>query len=248
MKINKIVALALIAVIISANVFAQSADEVIDKHLSAIGGADKWKAIKSMKMEAKIETAQAPGMEVLMTMSALNNKGFRQDITVMNMSIISAYDGVQGWMNTPAMMGGSGQPEPIPAEQADRIKEQTDLAGSLVDYKDKGHSVEFLGKEDLEGTDVFKVKLAKKNGDTDYYYFDASTYMMIKSESLIKMKGQEIKTSSLYSNFKQIEGLTFPFTMEQMNPMMGGNSSINFTSIVLNPPLDEGIFKMPAKK
>jgi hypothetical protein len=128
------------------------------------------------------------------------------------------------------------------------VKDQADLSGNLMDYKSKGHSIELLGKEDLEGTEVYKLKLNKKSGDVEYNYIDASTYLVIKSESIIKMQGQEAKSSQMMSNYKAVDGLMFPFTIEQDNPMMGGNSSVTFTSIVVNAPVDESKFKMPAKK
>lgn len=248
MKIKQIIASSLIAFAFTASSFAQTADEVIAKHLAAMGGVDKLKAIASVKMEAKIQSPQAPGMDIIMTMSAQNGKGFRQNVTVMNMSMEAGYDGTTAWQNAPAMMGGSGNPEPLPAEQAERMKEQIDLAGSLVDYAAKGHTVELLGKEDLEGTEVFKLKINKKTGDTEYQFIDASTYLVIKTESIIKMNGQESKSSSLMSNYKEVNGMKFPFTIEQDNPMMGGASSVNFTTILVNVPVDESSFKMPAKK
>lgn len=248
MKIKSILASALVVVAVAAQSFAQTADEVVAKHLEAMGGTDKLKALKSISMEAKIQTAQAPGMEVIMKMSAVNGKGFRQDITVMGMAIEAGYDGTMAWQNSPTMMGGSGNPEPLPAEQLERVKDQADLSGNLMDYKSKGHSIELLGKEDLEGTEVYKLKLNKKSGDVEYNYIDAATYLVIKSESIIKMQGQEAKSSQMMSNYKAVDGLMFPFTIEQDNPMMGGNSSVTFTSIVVNAPVDENKFKMPAKK
>ena len=248
MKSKQFFASAIIAIALAVPSFAQTADEVIDKHLAAMGGVDKLRGIKTLSMEANIQTPQAPGMEVIMKMTAVNGKGFRQDITVMGMAIEAGYDGSVAWQNSPTMMGGSGNPEPLPAEQMDRVKEQADLSGNLVDYKTKGHTVELLGKEDLEGTEVFKLKLNKKNGDVEYSYIDASNYLVIKSESVVKMQGQETKSSQLMSNYKEVEGLKFPFTIEQDNPMMGGSSSVTFTSIVVNGPVDENKFKMPAKK
>ena len=213
-----------------------------------MGGIDKLKAVSSIKMEAKIQSPQAPGMDILMTMSAVNGKGFRQDITVMGMSMQGGYDGTTAWNNAPTMMGGSGNPEPLPAEQAERAKEQIDLAGALVDYASKGNSIELLGKEDLEGSEVFKLKVNKKNGDTEYHYIDSGSFLILKTETITKLKGQETKSSQLLSNYKEVNGMKFPFTIEQDNPLMGGTSSINFTSILVNVPVDESAFKMPAKK
>ena len=44
------------------------------------------------------------------------------------------------------------------------------MEGPLVDYRRKGHKVELLGKEKVEGVDAYKLKLTLKGGEVKYIY------------------------------------------------------------------------------
>lgn len=220
-----------------------SADEIIAKHVEAMGSA-KMAELKSMKMEAKVSVQQAPGMEIPITISIINNKCARIDVSVMGMQQITCINGDEGWGNNPFM--GKTEPEPLTKDQVVSMKEMTDLSGSFYDYKKKGYTAEYLGKEDLEGTEVHKIKLVKGPTKTEYAFIDPENFYQIKSIEIDMVDGKEVSEETVFSNFKTVDGLTFPYTMEQNNPMMGA-SVTTFTNIALNPELDEAMFKMPKK-
>jgi len=244
MKITKIIASAFILLSTSAASFAQTADEIVAKHLEALGGAEKWKALKSIEMKNKF-TVQ--GMDIDSKTVIVNGKSLRTDISVMGQEIISAIDGETGWAQQPAMMGGTGEPEDMPGALIKESRKQVNLGGSLLNYKENGSTVELVGKEKLDGVDVYHLKLIEKNGDITNLFLSASNYYTIKSAGKRNIQGKDIDAEVNFSNFKQIEGLTFPFTMETASPM-GGMMTIETETIKLNPTIDDIIFKKPAKK
>ena len=244
MKLKKIIASAFILLATSAVTFAQTADEIVAKHIEAIGGADKWKAVKAMEMNNKF-TVQ--GMDIASKTVIVSGKSLRTDISVMGQEIISAIDGETGWAQQPAMMGGTGEPEDMPGALIKESRKQVYLGGSLLNYKDNGATIELVGKEKLEGVDVYHLKMIEKGGDVTNLFVSTANYYVLKSAGKRNIQGKEIDAEVNFSNFKQIEGLTFPYTMETASPM-GGMITIETDSIKLNPKIDESIFKKPAKK
>ena len=244
MKLTRIFASAFILLATSAVSFAQTANEIVAKHIEAMGGADKWKAVKAMEMNNKF-TVQ--GMDIASKTVIVSGKSLRTDISVMGQEIISAIDGETGWAQQPAMMGGTGEPEDMPGAMIKESRKQVYLGGSLMNYKENGSTIELVGKEKLEGVDVYHLKLTEKAGDITNLFVSTSNYYVLKSAGKRNIQGKEVDAEVNFSNFKQIEGLTFPYTMETASPM-GGMMTIETDSIKLNPKVDESIFKKPAKK
>ena len=244
MKLTKIIASAFIVMVAATASFAQTADEIVAKHIEATGGADKWKALKGIEMKNKFSVQ---GMDIESKTVIISGKSMRMDVAVMGQEVITAVDGETGWMQQPAMMGGTGEPEDMPGALVKESLKQTNLGGSLLNYKEKGSTVELVGKEKLDGADVYHLKLTEKNGDVTNIFLSSSTYFTLKSAGKRTIQGKETEAEVLYSNFKQVEGLTFPFTTEVPSPM-GGTMTMETDSIKLNPTIDEVIFKKPAKK
>ena len=63
--------------------YAQTADEIIDKHITAVGGLDSWKKVNSM---VSTGTLQIQSAEIALSQTILNNKGSRLDISAMGMN------------------------------------------------------------------------------------------------------------------------------------------------------------------
>lgn len=228
----------------SALTQAQTAEDIIAKHIAATGG-DKWTKISSMKNEAKITADGSPNMVIGMTMTVVRDKAMRMDVSVMGMTQSSAISGDKGWSTNP--FAGKNDPEPMTADQVKSMQEMTDVDGALVGYKEKGYTVEYIGTEDVDGTEAQKVKVDKGNKKVEYCFFDPANSYQIKSIQVEEVDGKQIESATVYSNFKTQDGLVFPFTMQQSNPMMG-NSTITMTAVTINPTVDEKIFEMPAKK
>lgn len=213
--------------------FSQTADEVINKHIEAIGGAEAWKKVNSLKMEG---TMQVQGAEVAVTQTVLHNKGSRQDISIMGMTGYLIVTPTQGWNYMPFQ--GQQAPEAMTAEDLTESQEQMDAQGSLINYAAKGHSVEYLGKDDVDGTECYKLKVNKKSGSPETMYFEIKTNYLIKSVAVRKANGQEAEVATSYSNYEKLpegivvaKSMTLPF------------GELNISKITINGAVDEAIFK-----
>jgi hypothetical protein len=213
---------------------AQTADEIIAKHIEAIGGADAWKKVNSVKMEGSLQVSGGP--LVSMTQTILHGKGNRQDISVMGMNGFMIIAPTSGWNFMP--FNGQAAPEAMTAEDVAEAQSELDVQGNLIDYAVKGHTVEYLGKDDLEGTDCFKLKVNLKSGKPETMYFDAKSYLLIRTVAVQKANGQEMEVTTNFSNYEKLpEGILIP---KSIGLPFG---ELNITKITINAPVDESIFK-----
>ncbi|MCW5921661.1 MAG: hypothetical protein KIS77_04910 [Saprospiraceae bacterium] len=229
--------------LLNAFAFAQSAEDIIAKHIKAIGG-DNWSKVNSIKMEATIAAEAAAGMTISYSMTAIRDKAARMDVSVMGMNQVSVVNGDKGWTINP--FAGQTSAEPLTPDQVKNMMDQTDIDGTIIGYKEKGYKVEYVGKEDVEGTEALKIKVDKGEGKLEYLLYDPESYYEIKNVRVDNVDGQEVETATIYSNFKAVDGITMPYTMQQANPMMG-STTISLTKVTLNPTVDEKIFEMPKK-
>ena len=231
-----------LASVLAAPAAAQTADEVIAKSFEARGGLEKLKAIQSIRMTGKMSMGP---MELPMVIEVKRPAGFRVDVTVQGTSAVQAYDGTTAWGISPM---GTGQPEPLPAEEAKQMADQADMDGPLVDYKAKGHQVELLGKEKLEGSDAYKLKVTKKSGDVEYYFLDAESYLPVRVEGKRTVRGTEIEGEGTVGDYKEAGGFLWPHSIQNGAKGRPEKQTITIEKIEIDPAIDDTRFKMPAAK
>lgn len=245
MKILKLSIFVLFFALSSTFSNAQTADEVINKYITTIGGAEKLKALKGVKMEMStnqggmeipVEVVQMPGGS---TYVKINLQG--KEITQM------AFDGKTMW-NTSFM---TMKAEKSSAEESENMQlNNADFPDELLDYKTKGYKAEYVGKETKEGAECYKVKFTKKpstiagikTDEVTFYYFETENNLVIATESEIKegpMKGQ--KMTSTMSDYQEVDGIFFPFSRN----MMG--QPLKVKKVTLNPIVDAKAFAFPAQ-
>jgi outer membrane lipoprotein-sorting protein len=231
----------LLLAVCAASASAQTVDEVIAKNLEARGGVDKIKAVKSMRMTGKMTVG--PGIEVPVTLEIKKPGSVRLEMVFQGNTGIQAYDGKTGWGVSP--MSASKAAEPMSAEDTRDMEEQADLDGSLVDWKAKGHTVELMGKEKVEGSDAFKIKLTLKNGEVRYVYIDADSHLELKTDAKRTVRGSEMEIESFLSDYKEVGGLIVPHTITQGQKGRPEKQVISIGKVELDVPIEDARFQMP---
>ena len=236
MKLIKYLSFAVAGLFLSAMSFAQTADEIVAKHISAIGGAENWKKVNSMRQEA---TLSVQGMDIPLVISAVHNKATKQEYTVMGMTGYSIITAEGGWNFNP--MQGQTKPEPITQDELKYGKDQLDLQGDFVDYKAKGHAIQLMDKEDIEGVECLKVKLTRKSGNESIFFFDPKTYYIVRPSSKMSANGQEVESVVNMSNYQKLpEGIVIAYTIEST----AVPAPITVTKVIVNGKIDEAVFKV----
>lgn len=229
-----------LAAVLAAPAAAQTADEVIAKSFAARGGLEKLKAVRSIRMTGKMSMGP---MELPIVIESKRPARLRLDVTVQGTLAVQAYDGTIAWGISPM---GTGQAEALPADQAREIADQADLDGPLVDYQAKGHRVELVGREKVEGSEAFKLKVTKKSGDVEYYFLDAESYLPVRVEGRRTVRGTEIEGEGTIGDYKEAGGFLWPHSIQNGAKGRPEKQTITIEKIEIDPPIDDARFRMPA--
>lgn len=231
------------APVLVAQAPALTADQLIAKHLEAEGGLAKHKALKSMRMTGKLVGAP---MEITLVAEHKRPASFRVDVSLQGQTQTTAFDGKGGWRVNPfAGYGGGKAAEPMTADEVKDAEVQADMDGPLVDYAAKGHKVEYMGTESVEGAPAHKLRVALKNGNSSVMYFDADSFLKVKETSKRKVRGQEVEIDTVYGDYKEVGGLLFPHSIEQGAVGQPQRQKIQMDKIELDAAIDEARFKAP---
>jgi outer membrane lipoprotein-sorting protein len=216
-------------------------DEILSKYYE-VTGIDHMKEWNTITMSGK-STSQ--GMEFPITILMKRPGKTRTEVVFQGNKILSVYDGQQGWSVTP--WAGSSDPQDMTEDQVKAMKEQADFEGALFNWKEKGHKMELIGKEDMEGSSVYKLKVTLADGNIETYFIDAENFVTIKVVSVMKIQGNETESETYPSNYKEVNGSMVPFAIE--NKFKGQTvSHFVVEKYEINLPVNDSLFVKPLKK
>jgi hypothetical protein len=168
----------------------------------------------------------------------------RTEITREGQRLVQAYDGATAWGFLPT---GGGRTEKLPGEAAKELADQADLDGPLVDYGTKGHRVELVGREELEGGEAYKLMVTRKGGGVELYFLDAKSYLLVRVQAKRTLRGMEIEGESAVSDYREAGGFLWPHSIQNTAKGRPGTQTLRFDKIEVNPDLDDVRFRMPAR-
>lgn len=233
MKSIKLILFAL-ATIVTSSIHSQTVDEVISKHIDALGGKDKLGKVKSLYFENSMDVMgnSVPQKEYL-----VEGKGYKSEVEFNGMNIVSCFTDKSGWTINP--MAGGTSPEAMPDALYKSGKTQIYFSGGLMDYAAKGYKADLAGKEG----DAFKIKLSDSGSET-FYFIDSKTYLLTKSITKSEMMGQSVDVTVTYTDYKKTDfGIMVPYTK---NVDMGMIQMVQKTNkLEVNKDIDPKVFDMP---
>ena len=219
---------------------AQTVEEVIQKYSTALGGLSAFNNVKSAKMTGTVTTA---GKTFPLTTQLINGKAMRTDVVAVGQQVINVYNDGKGWKINP--FANAPTATDVTGAELISFKAQSSLANHLADYKKRGHQVELLGQEPVNGINAYKIKLVNKDdGKTTIYYIDANSFLLIKSTSKREISGEEYDAETLYTDIREINGLKFCMHIT-VTALGKPYQEISYEKIELNVPVDEKIFIRP---
>ncbi len=230
--------------LLAAPARAQTADEIVAKFIKTVGGMERIQAVKSLRRTGRFNGGG--GFEADLVEENKRPNLVRQEFQIQGMTGVTAYDGKTGWKIEP--WGGKKDPEALSEEEMKTVVEDSDLDGPLVNYREKGVRVEYVGLDEVEGTDAHKLKVTLAGGDVRFYYMDTDYFVPIKIETKRMVRGAEREYETILGDYKEVNGWYLPFSVESGVKGSPNRSKITYEKIEANVALDDARFARPAVK
>jgi hypothetical protein len=219
---------------------SQTLDEILKKYFTAIG-QDSLLKINSLKTTGKMiqGSLELPDLQI-----ACRPSSIRVEISFQGLTLIQAYNGKDGWSINP--FSGATTVQPMSDDDLKSMSYSADFDGMLWKAGEKGYKLTYEGKDDMEGTDCFILKIVTKAGDVFKYYIDSDSYVLLRVNSKIKIMGNESENDSYYSNYMMINGMAIAGKNETKV-----NGQLMMTSVIdkvePNFKADSTLFNRPKK-
>jgi len=238
---HAVIVLATIAVL-SSLAYAQTADELVNKNIQAKGGLEEIHAIKSIRITGKL--SGGGGFTAATLQENQRPNLVRETFSLQGMTAVTAYDGATGWQIQP--FEGHKDPELMGEDDLRDLLLDADFDGPLVDYKEKGNTVEYMGHDVVDGDDALRLKVTLKNGDIIYYFLDPDTYLEIRKEIQEFIRGSVRESVVEMGSYKPVAGVMYPYSFSQGSKSNPAAQTTTVEKIEVNVPIGQADFAVPA--
>jgi hypothetical protein len=227
--------------------WAQTADEVIEKSVTALGGRASFAKLKSRRTAGTI-TLQTPAGDIAGTVEVLNalpNKTrtlINADLTSVgagSLTVDQRFDGTKGYV-LDNLQGNRD----ITGEQLDNMR-NTGFPHLFLKYKDLGIAAKLIGKEKVGDRDTYLIAFEPTTGSTIRQFIDAETYLPIRAviKVAVPQLGQDVEQTSDVSDYRDVDGVKIPFKLSVSSNVQ--NYTIVITKVEHNTPIDDALFVKP---
>jgi hypothetical protein len=233
---REMTAALVVGVLVAAGAPAETPDEVIARYLAARGGSEKVAAVRTVRLQGKL--GDAP-----MTVELSRPDKMRVEISFPKGTLLRIYNSGTAWQINPfavdkGVVTLSGEDLRYASEEADE--------DAFVDYRAKGHRVEVVGGEEVEGHAAIRLRVTLRNGDVHDDVFDVATGLKLKWEAARHLGNSEVVLESFFSDYRPVGGVLFPFRIESGRKGDRRSQALAFESIEVNVPLATNRFDKPA--
>ncbi len=183
---------------VSADVTTQS---ILDKYISAVGGKENVKAVKSIFVSADVTITGVPFPLTAETKEMTPNKSsMEMNAAGMGTLMKQKFNGESGYIEQ------QGMKKELTAEEIAEKKTETTIFPELH-YDLSTLSIE--GIEKIDGENAYKVNV---DGGDSYRFYDVKTGYLVRIESSTEMQGQTITTTVNFSDYTKRGNVILPST------------------------------------
>jgi len=244
MRVRDAVAAAL-SLLLASSAMALTADELVAKNVEARGGLERIRAIRSLRTAGTLRFTGFGFSVELRYVQLVKRPGMvRTELTLQGMTAVTAWDGAVGWQVQPFQ--GRVDPERMAADDVKGLQLAADIDGPLVDAAAKGNAVEYLGTEDVDGTDAHKLKVTLKNGNVRYVFLDPDYFLEIRTLDQMKVRGVLAEQETDLGNYEQVGGVFLPFSVEIGAKGGPRGQKLTIEKAEANVAVDDAAFHFPA--
>ena len=238
MEIRNIVILVIfmLGLVYMQYIQAHSAGEIINKYTDAIGGKEKLNSIKSVYMEG---SRRMLNNEIAVKIIKVQGELYRNDFQFGGYKGYMIVTPDKGWFFNPLYLQSAQE---IPQERLKNLRPDLDITGPIVDHTKKGNNVQYVGKEDIDGKETYKIKLTLSTGKDILYYFEIKTDLLVQTRQIRagigENENEETEVITHYSNYLPVDGILFPHTVNTTGSGVGDGLT-TYKKIELNKPIDK---------
>ena len=235
---------AVVLLLAASNALAYTADELAAKNVTAKGGSERLNAIRSLRLSGKLRVNG--GTIELGFVTLLERPGsIRYQALLQGLTQVQAYDGTQAWQINPFQ--GRKDPEKLSADDAKGLGEDAaDFMGTLVDYKAKGYTLDYLGTEDIDGTQAHKLRVTRPNGDLTFVYLDPDYFLEIRTVNRRIEHGVPKETVTDYGDYEKVDGVYLAFAQESWPMGSSDRQKVQYDQAQANLSVDDTLFRFPS--
>ena len=219
-------------------------DELVAKNAEARGGLAKIEAIKTLKAEGKLRFGGQFELGLVQYQKAPDS--MRIEASIQGLTAVQAWDGHEAWQISPFQ--GRKDPERMTADDARELADGAPIAGALIGARERGGTIEYLGTEDVDGTDAHKLKVTLKNGDIEYVYLDPDHFLEIRTVAQRLVRGTQVESITDYGDYEQVAGVYFAFSLATENKAQGQRTQTTIERAEANVAIDDSLFAFPAAR
>ncbi|HEY1306830.1 MAG TPA: hypothetical protein VGF24_24925 [Vicinamibacterales bacterium] len=227
---------------------AQSADEIIEKHIAATGGRAAYEKITSRKASGAI-TLTTPVGELSGTIELYSKKPnksrtlIKLDLTALGAGQVVSdqrFDGTTGYV-IDTIQGN----RTIEGGQLDAMRNGS-FPSPLLNYKNLGATMTLGNREKVDGKDAYVLTMSPKTGPATRVFIDAESFMLVRTATTLNVPqlGGDIEQVVDFSDFRDVDGIKVPFRTKSSNPAQTVTATM--TSITHNAEIDDATFSKPA--
>ena len=221
-----------------------TAAQIADKNAAARGGVAAWRAVQAISMPGEMDAGGKADTRLPYTMSLKRPHMSRLEIRFESQTAVQTFDGKQGWKYRPYL--GRAEAEPLTVAELKSEQATDELDGALIDAERKGTRVELQGMDKVEGKDAYKLKLTKVGGASRNLWIDAASFLEVKIDGEPrKLDGKPHKVAVYFRDYKTVNGLNIPHTLETVVEGVKQTRKIVVKSVTINPKLDDALFGKP---
>jgi hypothetical protein len=228
-----------LAALACCSAHAMTADELVAKNLEARGTG--LTQIRTLKSEGKLRFGGQFELDFVQYQKAPD--ATRIEASLQGLTAVQAWDGHEAWQISPFQ--GRKDPEKMTADDARALADDAPIAGQLLGWKERGSHIDYLGTEDVDGTEAHKLKVTLANGDIEYLYLDPDHFLEIRTVAQRTVRGTQVETVTDYGDYEQVAGAWFPFSVATENRSDGSRQQVTIDQAEANVSLDDALFAFP---
>lgn len=220
---------------------ALSLEELVARHVEARGGLEKLRAVQSLRLTGRV--VMDGGFELAYSEVIRRPGMVRAEYSAQGLTAVQVWDGQEGWQIMPFQ--GRKDPERQSRDDSKSLIDDSDLDGPLVDAAAKA-TLEYLGTEDVDGTDAHKIRVRQRDGDTLTVFLDPDYFLTIRVRYQHIVRGAETQTETDFGNYERVNGVAIPFSAESGVPNGSRSQKLIIERAEINAPVEARVFAFPA--